>query len=93
MRHRLEKALKGDELYKLTIKLQSQLDGAIEKLRTQRLTRDGFAVELQPDALTALPRFEATGVRLHLAGYLRPRLVPAAAPPAPKAARPGAPAK
>jgi hypothetical protein len=79
MRHRVDAALKGEERYKLGIKLQAQLDGALEKLRGQRITRDGFAVELQPDSLTALPRFEATGVRLHLAGYLRPRLVPAAA--------------
>jgi hypothetical protein len=80
MRHRLESALKGDEIRKLEIKLQAQLDGAVERLRGQRLTRDGFAVELQPDALTALPSFEPKGVRLHLAGFLRPRLVPAAAP-------------
>jgi hypothetical protein len=92
MRHRIEAALRGDELYKLTIKLQAQLDGAVEKLRSQRITRDGFAIELQPDALTALPRFEANGVRLHLAGYLRPRLVPAA-PPHTGARAGGAPGK
>jgi hypothetical protein len=89
MRHRVEAALQGDEIRKLEIKLQAQLDGAVAKLRHQRLTRDGFAVDLQPDLLTALPRFEPQGVRLHLAGFLRPRLVPAAEPRTD--AHPGAP--
>jgi hypothetical protein len=92
MRRRVEAALKGHEIRRLQIKLQAQLDAAVERLRATRVTRDGLAMAFQPDSLSARPSFERQGVRLDFAGFLRPRLIPAAGarPPAPPA---GTPAK
>jgi hypothetical protein len=75
LRRRIEAALQGDELHRLEIKLQAQYDAAVAQLGVQRLTRDGYSVKIQHEAVTALPVFERDGVRLHLTGNLRPRLV------------------
>jgi hypothetical protein len=83
---RIEAALRGDEIRRLEIKLQAQYDAAVEQLRSRRLTREGFAIDIHPDSLTAVPTFEREGVRLHLSGNLRPRLAPST--PTLPAARP-----
>jgi hypothetical protein len=79
VRRKVEAALQGDEVRRLEIKLQTQYEAAVDRLRAARLTRDGLSITLQADALTAVPTFERDGVLLHLGGNLRPRLAPAPA--------------